>query len=85
MVLDHTRPDDIIVVRRARTLTLYTDRRALQLTSIARMTDLGDWFLQYKPENYSQPVASPEELRALGYELVDEDAYWRLWRIPHDT
>jgi hypothetical protein len=85
MVLDHTRPDDIIVVRRARTLTLYTDRRALQLTSIARMTDLADWFLQYKPENYSQPVASPEDLEALGYELVDEDAYWRLWRIPHDN
>ena len=84
MVLDHTRPDDIVVVRRARTLTLYTDRRALQLTSVDRMTELADWFLQYKPENYSQPVASPEQLRALGYELVDEDLYWRLWRIPHD-
>ena len=83
MVLEHTRPDDIIVVRRARTLTLYTDRRALQLTSVGTMTELADWFLQYKPENYSQPVASPEELRSLGYELVDEDAYWRLWRIPH--
>lgn len=83
MVLEHTRPDDIVVVRRARTLTLYTDRRALQLTSIDRMSELGDWFLQYKPENYSQPVASPEELRALGYELVDEDDSWRLWRIPH--
>ena len=32
-----------------------------------------------------QPVASPEELRALGYELVDEDDYWRLWRIPHEN
>ena len=83
MVLEHTRPDDIIVVRRARTLTLYTDRRALQLTSVDRMTELADWYLQYKPENYSQPVASPEELEAIGYELVDEDPYWRLWRIPH--
>lgn len=83
MVLEHTRPDDIIVVRRARTLTLYTDRRALQLSSVERMSQLGDWFLQYKPENYSQPAATPRELTALGYELVEENSHWRLWRIPH--
>jgi hypothetical protein len=86
MVEEHTRPDDIIVFYRARTLTLYTDRRALQLgtTAISTMTELGDYFMQNKQSNYSQPVATPAELEALGYEIVAEDTYWRLWRIPHD-
>jgi len=85
IIEEHTRPDDIIVYYRARTLTLYTDRRALQLgtTAIPTMTQVADYFLQSVQSDYSQPVATSGELLALGYVVVFEDANWRLWRIPH--
>jgi hypothetical protein len=84
---EHTRPDDIIVYYRARTLTLYTDRRALQLstTAIPTMTAVADYFMQNRQSDYSQPVATDAELEALGYEVVYDDPNWRLWRIPQDT
>lgn len=84
IVEEHTRPDDIIVFYRARSLTLYTERRALQLgtTAIPAMTQLADYFLQRLGSDYSQPVATEAELRALGYELVVDETDWRLWRIP---
>jgi hypothetical protein len=82
IIEEHTRPGDIVVYYRARTATLYTGRRALQTTSLDRMSSLGDWFLQNKTENYSQVVATFDQLVDAGYELVYEDTNWRLWRIP---
>jgi hypothetical protein len=78
----YTRPDDIVVYYRARTATLYTGRRALQTTSLNNMVADGDWFMQNKKDNYSQVVATPEQLTAAGFELVWENDDWRLWRIP---
>ena len=78
----YTPPDDIVVYYRARTATLYTGRRALQTTSLNNMVANGDWFMQNKKDNYSQVVATPEQLSAAGFELVWEDDNWRLWRIP---
>jgi hypothetical protein len=79
---EHTRPGDIVVYYRARTATLYTGRRALQTTSLDNMVANGDWFMQNKTDNYSQVVATPDQLVAAGFELVWEDDNWRLWRIP---
>ena len=42
----------------------------------------GDWFMQNKQDNYSQVVATPEQLTAAGFELEWENDDWRLWRIP---
>ena len=86
IVEEFTGPDDIIVYYRARTLTLYTDRRALQLgkTAIEAMTNLADYFMQNRQSDYSQPVATDRELEALGYLVVHDDPNWRLWRIPDD-
>ena len=78
----YTRPDDIVVYYRARTATLYTGRQALQTTSLNNMVANGDWFMQNKKDNYSQVVATPEQLTAAGFELVWENNDWRLWRIP---
>ena len=78
----YTPPEDIVVYYRARTATLYTGRRALQTTSLNNMVANGDWFMQNKTDNYSQVVATPEQLSAAGFELVWEDDNWRLWRIP---
>ena len=68
----------------ARTATLYTGRRALQTTSFNNMVANGDWFMQNKKDNYSQVVATADQLAASGFELVWEDDNWRLWRIPKD-
>ncbi|HET9548446.1 MAG TPA: glycosyltransferase family 39 protein [Desertimonas sp.] len=78
----YTRPDDIVVYYRARTATLYTGRQALQTTSLNNMVANGDWFMQNKKDNYSQVVATPEQLTAAGFELVWENNDWRVWRIP---
>ena len=78
----YTPPDDIVVYYRARTATLYTGRQALQTTSLNNMVANGDWFMQNKKDNYSQVVATPEQLTAAGFELVWENNDWRLWRIP---
>ena len=78
----YTPPDDIVVYYRARTATLYTGRRALQTTSFNNMVANGDWFMQNKKDNYSQVVATAEQLAASGFELVWENDDWRLWRIP---
>ena len=80
----YTGPDDIVVYYRGRTATLYTGRRALQTTSFNNMVANGDWFMQNKKDNYSQVVATAEQLTASGFELVWEDDNWRLWRIPDD-
>jgi hypothetical protein len=80
----YTRPGDIVVYYRARTATLYTGRTALQTTSFNNLVANGDWFMQNKKENYSQVVATAEQLSASGFELVWENDDWRLWRIPDE-
>lgn len=80
----YTRPDDIVVYYRARTATLYTGRQALQTTSFNNMVANGDWFMQNTKDNYSQVVATAEQLTASGFELVWENDNWRLWRIPDE-
>lgn len=81
-VMANTRPDDIIVSYRARTMSLYTDRRALQTNSFDKMATLGDYFMQNRNSDYSQPTVTESELEAAGFDLVWEDDNWRLWRIP---
>jgi hypothetical protein len=78
----YTPPDETVVYYRARTATLYTGRRALQTTSFDNMVSNGDWFMQNKKDNYSQVVATADQLAASGFELVWENDDWRLWRIP---
>jgi hypothetical protein len=78
----YTPADETVVYYRARTATLYTGRRALQTTSFDNMVSNGDWFMQNKKDNYSQVVATADQLDASGFELVWENDDWRLWRIP---
>jgi hypothetical protein len=54
----------------------------VQTTSLTNMVADGDWWMQNKKDNYSQVVATPEQLTAAGFELVWENDDWRLWRIP---
>ena len=45
---DYTRPDDVIAFYRARTMTLYTDRRAFQTTLVDRISQRADYFAQQR-------------------------------------
>ena len=53
-ILKNTHFDDIILYYRARTLTLYTDRRAYQTTSVNNLWKC-DYFMQSLSSDYSQP------------------------------
>lgn len=77
-----THPDDVVVFYRARTMTLLTDRRAVQTTSLERVVRVGDWFAQQRNSDFFQPDADAGALEALGLEIVWSDAHWILWRIP---
>jgi hypothetical protein len=81
-VSTYTRPDDVIAYFRARTMTLYTDRRAIQTTDIDRVRARADFFAQQRDSTYYQPALSMEEAEDLGFTMVWSDFSWILWRVP---
>ncbi len=76
-----TRPDDIIAFYRARTMTLYTDRRAIQTTLIDRISKRADYFAQQRGSDFYQPRLSETQGRDLGFEIVWSDDFWILWQV----
>lgn len=81
-VSTYTRPDDVIVYFRARTMTLYTDRRSIQTTDIDHVLDFADFYAQQRGSAYYQPELSEQEAIDLGFTMVWSDNYWILWRVP---
>ena len=81
-VQDHTAPTDVIAYFRARTLTLYTDRRTIQTTNIDRVLQRADYYAQMRSSSYSQPDITPFEAEELGLVEVWSDNRWILWRVP---
>ncbi len=81
-VASSTEPDAVICYYRARTMTLYTDRRAIQTTSLERMLQHADYFAQQRFSDYYQPVITAEQARAAGMVPVWQDPFWILWRLP---
>ncbi|MGI9032071.1 MAG: hypothetical protein ACR2HP_19140 [Ilumatobacteraceae bacterium] len=81
-VLDHTPPDAVITYYRARTMTLLTDRRAIQTRRTQDMLERSDYFAQLRNAKYSQPDVTPFAARELGLEEVWSDARWVLWKVP---
>jgi hypothetical protein len=79
---EYTRPDDVVAYFRARTLTLYTDRRAIQTTDIERVRDVADFLAQQRGSTYYQPALTTEEAAELGFTMVWSDSNWILWRVP---
>ncbi len=76
-----TRPDDIIAFYRARTMTLYTDRRAIQTPLVERISQRADYFAQLRGSDFYQPRMTEAQGRALGWEKVWSDDHWILWRV----
>ncbi len=81
-VIEHTQPTDVVTYFRARTMTLYTDRRTIQTTDIDRVLRTSDYFAQMRGSDYSQPDITEFEALDLGLEKVWQDRRWILWRVP---
>ncbi len=81
-VARYTEPDAVIAYFRARTMTLLTDRRAIQTTNIDRVLQRADYFAQQRFSDYYQPDTTPLEARALGLVEVWSNERWILWRLP---
>lgn len=81
-VLEHTPPDAVITYYRARTMTLMTDRRAIQTRSVDQMMERSDYYAQLRNATYAQPDVSPFEAGELGLVEVWSDARWVLWKVP---
>jgi len=78
----YTEPDATVAYFRARTMTLLTDRRAFQTTSLPRIVQRADYFAQQRFSDYFQPGDSEAALTAAGLVAVWSDARWILWRLP---
>lgn len=80
-VRTRTRPNDIILFFRARSMMLYTGRRSVQNSDVKRMSGIADWYVMAKNSTYGQQLVTPEAAPALGLSLAWENAEWVLWRF----
>ncbi len=78
----YTEPSATVGYFRARTMTLYTDRRSIQTQSIDRMIQHADYYAQQRFSSYFQPDISESEARARGMVEVWSNSRWILWRLP---
>jgi hypothetical protein len=83
-VAAHTGPDDVILYFRARTMTLLTDRRAIQTTNIERAEQRADFFAMQRWSDFYEPTIDETEAMRRGYEPVWQDANWILYDLHPD-
>ncbi len=81
----YTRGDDIILFFRARAMTLFTDRVALQGTNLDLMLPRVDWYVMEKGSTYSQALLSDSEGSGRGLTKVWENDDWVIWRVPRQA
>jgi hypothetical protein len=76
-----TRGDDIILFFRARAMTFYTDRVALQGLNLGQMLPRVDWYVMEKGSTYSQTLLTDQEAAGYGLTKVWQNSDWVLWRV----
>ena len=81
-VLAYTDARDVIAFFQARTLNLYTRRKAIQGNSEQMMTERADWYLMARDSDYIQTNLSDERAAQLGFVKMWENSRFVLWRIP---
>ena len=81
-VNSYTPPDAVIAYYRARTMTLMTDRRAIQSKQLDRIVQNADFYAERRNSTYWQPDLRPSDARMAGFEEVWSDQRWILWRLP---
>lgn len=79
-----TKPDEVVGFYRARMLTLYTDRRAIQTGSLETMAAAADYYAMRKYSTYSQPPIGFGEVSDYDMSVVWEDADWVLYRFGEE-
>jgi hypothetical protein len=77
-----TRGDDVILFFRARAMTLYTDRVAVQGSNLDQMLPRVEWYVMEKGSTYSQALVSDGEAATLGLSKAWENSDWVIWRAP---
>lgn len=77
-----TGPDDVVAFFRARLMSFYTDRRALQLTTLPEIEAKADWYAMAKDSTYSQYLLTDAEAAALGIVKRWENTNFILWQVP---
>ncbi len=78
----NTDEDDVIGFFRARAMNLYSDRRSLQVTSLAHVLERTDFYVMATNSTYSQILVSDEEAAAAGLEKVWENEFFIIWATP---
>jgi hypothetical protein len=81
-VKDMTRGTDVILFYRARAMTLYTDRLAVQGTDLDTMLPQVDWYVMEKGSTYSQTLLTDSQAAARGLTDAWENSEWVIWRVP---
>ena len=76
-----TRGDDVILFARARAMTFYTDRNAIQGSNLDQLLPRSDWYVMDKDSTYAQTPVTDTEAAGRGLTKVWENARWVLWRV----
>lgn len=78
----HTHQDDVVAFFKARALTFYTNRRAVQSSDLEIVRQRADYFMSRTGSGQSQPNVSEAEAAEMGWVKVWSDETWVLWRLP---
>lgn len=78
----YTHQDDVVAFFKARALTFYTNRRAVQSSELEIVRQRADYFMSRTGSGFSQPAVSDAEAAEMGWVKVWSDETWVLWRLP---
>ena len=78
----HTHQSDVVAFFKARALTLFTDRRAVQSSDLQVLRERSDFFLARRGSSFSQPFVTDEQAARMGWTAVWQDERWVLWQLP---
>lgn len=81
-VRHHTHQDDVVAFFKARAMTFFTDRRAVQSSDLQVVRERADYFLARRDSDFSQPRVSAAQAAAMGWTAVWVNAEWTLWELP---
>lgn len=81
-VRTHTHQSDVVAFFKARALTLFTDRRAVQSIDLQVLRERSDFFLARRGSSFSQPFVTDEQAARMGWTAVWQDERWVLWQLP---
>lgn len=73
-------PDAVVAFYRARTMTLLTDRRAIQTHDIARIAKDADLWVQRRNWSFWQPDLDDATIRGLGFSEVWSNDRYVIWQ-----